>query len=546
MMKELDYFGLETAVFGVRPWTDDATFRPGPAMSSARAYCAASLVGGRVVVFGGTLGETSLNTMLLLDTQTMTFTAGPNMLTERYGCAIVQIDFERVLVVGGYNDAQLNTTEIFHLSTLTFTPGPIMLSIRSGCAAVALDARRIVVVGGHDGTSRLSTTEIFSLDTMAFLDAHVHARAEVIIATIQLAAVALDARRIVVVGGHDGTSRVSTTEIFSLDTMAFAPGPTMATPRNGCAAIALDERRIMVAGGYSGSGGLISTLGPRHPDHGVHARAGYGLGTLLVRGRARRFVVGGHDGRSFLSTTEILSLDTMAFAPGPTLAAPRNGCATVALDEYRIMVAGGRSGSEHLDTTEVLDVRTMAFAPGPSMGSACWGCAAVVVDAQHVLVVCGRDSTGTKLATTELLDVATMEFAARADHADCAQWRRSLVAGGYSGSEIWDTTEILDIRTMAFTPGPQMGSARSYCAAVPVDTHHVLVVGGLISATTKLATTELLDVATMEFAPGPAMSSARSGVAAVRLDAARDARILVLGGSLSSTEVLAVDAQRAA
>jgi len=93
---------------------------------------------------------------------------------------------------------------------------------------------------------------------------------------------------------------------------------------------------------------------------------------------------------------------------------------------------------------------------------------------------------------------------------------------------------------MAFTPGPQMGSARSFCAAVPVDTHHVLVVGGLISANTKLATTELLDVATMEFAPGPAMSSARSGVAAVRLDAVgEDARVLVLEGSLSSTEVLA-------
>jgi hypothetical protein len=25
MMKELDYFGLDAAVFGGRPWTDDAT-----------------------------------------------------------------------------------------------------------------------------------------------------------------------------------------------------------------------------------------------------------------------------------------------------------------------------------------------------------------------------------------------------------------------------------------------------------------------------------------------------------------------------------------
>jgi hypothetical protein len=29
MIKELDYFGLEVAVFGGRPWTDDAAFGRG-------------------------------------------------------------------------------------------------------------------------------------------------------------------------------------------------------------------------------------------------------------------------------------------------------------------------------------------------------------------------------------------------------------------------------------------------------------------------------------------------------------------------------------
>jgi hypothetical protein len=44
-----------------------------------------------------------------------------------------------------------------------------------------------------------------------------------------------------------------------------------------------------------------------------------------------------------LSSTEILSLDTMAFLPGPAMAAPRQGCAAVALDEHRIMVKSGLS-----------------------------------------------------------------------------------------------------------------------------------------------------------------------------------------------------------
>jgi hypothetical protein len=97
---------------------------------------------------------------------------------------------------------------------------------------------------------------------------------------------------------------------------------------------------------------------------------------------------------------------------------------------------------------------------------------------------------------------------------------------------------------MAFVPGPSMGSVRYFCAAVPVDARHVLVIGGMDSANTPWATTELLDVATMEFEPGPTMQVGRIGIAAVRLDAAGEApRILVLGGEISGTEVLAIDAQ---
>jgi hypothetical protein len=103
--------------------------------------------------------------------------------------------------------------------------------------------------------------------------------------------------------------------------------------------------------------------------------------------------------------------------------------------------------------------------------------------------------------------------------------------------------EVLDVRTMSWAPGPSMRSARAYCAAVQVDAQHVLVIGGNGSATTVLATTEVLDVAMMEFAPGPTMPSARSGIAAARFDAAEGApRILVVGGGVTTTAVLSVDA----
>jgi hypothetical protein len=63
-----------------------------------------------------------------------------------------------------------------------------------------------------------------------------------------------------------------------------------------------------------------------------------------------------------------------------------------------------------------------------------------------------------------------------------------------------------------------------------------------------LATTEVLDMATMEFAPGPTMLQGRRACAAARLDSAQGPRILVLGGSdeetrLSTTEVLEIAAE---
>jgi hypothetical protein len=146
MIKELDYFGLEVAVFGARSWIDDAAFEPGPATREERYGCAAVCAGGRVVLFGGYSGFILFNTTEVLDAQTMVWTAGPTLLAQRTDCTAVQIDADRVLVVGGYPD--LNTTEILHLPTLTVSPGPNLISGRRCCTAVALDARRVLVVGG--------------------------------------------------------------------------------------------------------------------------------------------------------------------------------------------------------------------------------------------------------------------------------------------------------------------------------------------------------------------------------------------------------------
>jgi len=114
-----------------------------------------------------------------------------------------------------------------------------------------------------------------------------------------------------------------------------------------------------------------------------------------------------------------------------------------------------------------------------------------------------------------------------------------LVAGGYGGNCHHDSTEFLDLATMALVPGPQLSSRRNGFAAAPLDERRLLTVGGN-DGTRGLETTEVLDLEDMVFRPGPELGTPRFGCATVQLDAGR---LLVAGGSdgscrLDTTEVL--------
>ena len=54
--------------------------------------------------------------------------------------------------------------------TMTFTPGPSMRSKRYDCAAVPLDARHRLVIGGRYENFKLKKTEILDIETMEFRD----------------------------------------------------------------------------------------------------------------------------------------------------------------------------------------------------------------------------------------------------------------------------------------------------------------------------------------------------------------------------------------
>ena len=183
------------------------------------------------------------------------------------------------------------------------------------------------------------------------------------------AAVALDADRVLVAGGYDGDSELSTTEILSLGTMSFSRGPNLNIGGSSLAAIKLDEHRIMIFGGRNSK----------------YER---------------------------LKSTEILDISTMKFALGPSMISERWGCVAVPVSPQHVLIVGGEDDQEdYLVTTELLDVPMMEFEPGPTMATQRMFCAATRLDCDgrgespRIIVIGGEDGNGTVLSTTEVLSL---------------------------------------------------------------------------------------------------------------------------------------------
>jgi sugar lactone lactonase YvrE len=119
-------------------------------LNEARAEHTASLLpDGRVLIVGGTDGNTPLATAEIYDPATGTFTYSGNMGTSRMAhTATVMLD-GRVLLAGGYSGSYLNSAEVFTPSSGTFSPVASSMSTqRLRHAATVLPDGRILFTGG--------------------------------------------------------------------------------------------------------------------------------------------------------------------------------------------------------------------------------------------------------------------------------------------------------------------------------------------------------------------------------------------------------------
>jgi hypothetical protein len=220
---------------------------------------AARLPDGRVLVAGGNQGSTTLQTTLFFDPQANSFSSGPMLVVPRANAAAAALADGRVLVAGGNNAGGfLSSAEVFNPQTNSFSAVGSMGSIRTNAVAAPLPNGRALVAGGRDDDPILSTAEIFDPATNTFSSAGIGS-----MGTERVAAVAasLPDGRVLIAGGASATSpALASAEVFDPTTNTFSSAGigSMGAVRSSGVAASLPDGRVLVAGGQDGTSYLSS------------------------------------------------------------------------------------------------------------------------------------------------------------------------------------------------------------------------------------------------------------------------------------------------
>ena len=263
-----------------------------------------------------------------------------------------------------------------------FSPTGSMSVPRSGAAAAPLPDGRVLVAGGGQGSSVLSSAEIFDPATNTFSSAG--------IGSIRTGAAAapLPDGRVLVVGGYAGGHDLSSAEVFDPATNTFSSAGigSMSVPREGAVAAPLPDGRVLVAGGFYYGGAIYACYLSRAEafDPATNTFSSAGIGSMTVpRSRAvaaplpdgRVLVAGGviydslfrgcfaevTDPTADSSSAEIFNPATDTFSSEGicAMSVERDDAAAAPLPDGRVLVAGGYYfggfdvGLQYLSSAEV-------------------------------------------------------------------------------------------------------------------------------------------------------------------------------------------------
>lgn len=453
--------------------------------SSGRAgHTATLLPDGRVLVIGGSSGETILNTTSVYNpnpSATNRWSPATPLPESRSLHTATLLPGGRVLVTGGYRKDPAGTrvtfkSILYDANTSAWSSAGSMIEPRGDFTSTLLPDGRVLVAGGRSQTtgsgSPLPSAELYT-------SSHGSTGSAALTSSLQVAryghsATLLPDGKVLVAGGFSSAGEqqpLGSVEVY--DPAISPPSWTriqteMQSIRGAHTATLLSTGRVLVVGGRSISGtegsseeydiAAQSWDGSSRRDMG--ARCENHTATLLQDGTV--LVAGGKESLTFNSTSMLYDPFTKNWtSTANTLAQPRYSHTATLLTDGKVLVAGGYSDIQPLGVSELYDPSIKRWIPSSRMMTRRALHAAVLLPTGQVLVTGGRDETGTPLASAELYDPTTNSWSeapaldhARASHSMVALPDGNvLVLGGTDSMGVLSSAELYSVpRSGPFEP----------------------------------------------------------------------------------------------
>lgn len=365
-----------------------------------------------------------------------------------------------------------------------------MSSNRGSHTATLLLNGKVLLAGGHTGSTFISTAQLFDPSTNSFLTV-----APMKTIRCDHVATLLPNGKVLITGGRNGSTYWSTAELFDPNTLQFTLTDSMSTTRAWHNALLLKNGKVLVTGGLDNTADLFDPLSETFTPSAnvmISTRAGHTT-ALLPDGNV--LLAGGNGGTSYLSTAEIYNVADDSFtATANAMSSPRNFFSAILLPNGKVLLSGGRDTiSTYLSTADLYDTATGLFSG--TAGTMTTGTrsnhASTLLPNGKVLIAGGYN--GSSLSTVLQYDpetdtfstVASLTTARYNNTATLLPNGKVFVAGGYlSTAQLYDPLA----GTFASTTGP-MSSSREFHTATLLPNGKVLITGGTNGTT--LSTAEL-------------------------------------------------------
>ncbi len=335
-------------------------------MPQSRKYHTATVLGsGRVLVAGGSIGATYLNSAVVYDPIAGTWASTGTLATARQAHVTALLPSGKVLVAGGEGTSRLASAELYDPALGTWSSAGSFVGIaRAYSAAAVLGSGRVLIIGGEANGPQVAV-DIYDPSTATW-----SAGSALLTRRRSHTATVLPSGKVLVTGGKSNAT-TETAEVYDpLANSWTATGP-MSAARFDHTATLLPNGRVLVVGGINASGAAINTAEVYDPATGTWSTTG-------ALTRARTF----H---------------------------------TATLVGNKVLVAGGEAAGAALAGAELYDVAAGTWTPTGNMATArSLHVAAFLSASNKVLVAAGRGVT-----TAELYDASGSPNPCTTD-ADCA------------------------------------------------------------------------------------------------------------------------------